>query len=349
MIPQKVLDKIDSTITESHKSSSDQPIIEDNIIISALCSHPELQPREIAEFVNEQTGERKFNGDRIINRLRSLWLGNPTERTRIIQTANDKAKEIFDGFNGDMAAYSRFNDFEKRARASLSREVHSKQLRCILVALFTKYSQLKKLPHADDVFDRGTTRAKACLLELTDLIHDLYLNQGGHNRKIENTEEKIVRIEERLKRSNDMLEELQNEFDFQLEESKTQELTNFFSALNSEKYGYILDGLFSTKAGLDELRRQKYELPLEINGLSILIRKLIQFVKDSGINPVKHIGDKMMVKSQDIENYIYLGSPFEMDSEEKQVEIISPGWIYEEKEIQVSRPTIKEIITEETK
>ena len=40
-----------------------------------------------------------------------------------------------------------------------------------------------------------------------------------------------------------MLQELQDEFDDQIEASKSKELAEFFSKLNSEKYGYILDEL----------------------------------------------------------------------------------------------------------
>ena len=37
-----------------------------------------------------------------------------------------------------------------------------------------------------------------------------------------------------------------------------------------EKYGYILDELLVVRKGIDELRKQNYELPVEINGLLIM-------------------------------------------------------------------------------
>ena len=30
--------------------------------------------------------------------------------------------------------------------------------------------------------------------------------------------------------------------------------------------------------------------------------------------------------------------------EEKQVKVISPGWIYSEKQVQISRPKVKEVV-----
>jgi hypothetical protein len=115
--------------------------------------------------------------------------------------------------------------------------------------------------------------------------------------------------------------------------------------LNSEKYGFILDGLFSARAGLDELKKQNYTLPVQINGLTILIRRLIQFIRDSGISPIMAIGSIMIVESSEIENFIYEGTPFINEKEKKQVEVISPGWSFKDKGIQLSSPIIREVNT----
>ncbi|MDR0569030.1 MAG: hypothetical protein LBG87_07495 [Spirochaetaceae bacterium] len=335
MIAKDILDKLDEVIEMRRKGSMDRLCVGENRVISELCLHPELDPKELAKRLNERN-DAEYTGERVIKILRELKLSNRVERAQILKDAQEMARYVYDFFNGDLLAYKRFKDLEKKSYDSLSMDAHTTRMRCTLIALFTKFPALQKLAFAEDIFYRGGVRSKACL---NDIVNRVYKMSGGGKQNDETDEQK----DEHIRRLNDMLEEMQNEFEHKLEESKNQEITGFFSALNSEKYGYILDGLFSAKAGLDELRKRNYELPLEINGLTIMVRKLIQFVKDSGINPVIRSGEVIIVKSQDIENYNYLGSPFISEEEEKLVEVISPGWIYKEKRIQLSRPTIKEI------
>ncbi|MDR0562895.1 MAG: hypothetical protein LBG73_09445 [Spirochaetaceae bacterium] len=339
MISKDILDKLDEVIEMRRKGSMDQLCVDENRVISELCLHPDLEPREIAKRLNTRK-DADYSNERVIKILRDLKLSNRTERAQIIQETLEMSQYVYDFFNGDLYAYKRFKDHEKKSYEALSMDAHTTRMRCILIALFTRFPPLQKLRFADDIFYRGGVRSKACL---NDIVNKVYKVVGGSKQTEETEEEQITQKEEHIRRLNEMLEEMQNEFERKLEESKNQEITGFFSALNSEKYGYMLDGLFSAKAGLDELRKRNYELPLEINGLTILVRKLIQFVKESGINPVIRIGERMTVKSQDIENYNYLGSPFAYEGEEKQVEVISPGWVYKEKDIQLSRPTIKEV------
>ena len=100
---------------------------------------------------------------------------------------------------------------------------------------------------------------------------------------------KLNQLEITLERTNTMLSDLQDEFEEQLEASKVKELADFFARLNSEKYGCILDELLVIRKGIDQLRKNNYELPIEINGLLIMVKKLIQFVRDSHIEPIMKI------------------------------------------------------------
>lgn len=48
------------------------------------------------------------------------------------------------------------------------------------------------------------------------------------------------------------------------------------------------------------------------------------------------------VTAADIEFCNYDGTPFAAQDEIKSVRVISPGWIYKDKKIQISRPKVKE-------
>jgi len=132
------------------------------------------------------------------------------------------------------------------------------------------------------------------------------------------------------------------QFKEQLEASKVKELADFFAMLNSEKYGCILDELLVVRKGVDALRKSNYELPIEINGLLIMVKKLVQFVRDSHIEPMMKIDSIKEVSACDIEFCNYEGSPFDSDKT-KKVRVISPGWVYKDKDLQISRPKVKEV------
>ena len=94
---------------------------------------------------------------------------------------------------------------------------------------------------------------------------------------------------------------------------------------------------------MDELRKTNYELPMELNGILILVKKMIQFVKDNHMDPIMKVNSVREVTAADVELCIYEGSAFMTPEEKKQVKVISPGWMYKDKEIQISRPKVKEL------
>jgi hypothetical protein len=338
MIPKDILEKLDDVIARragmiTHVKDM---YTEENVLLTAYCLHPEFEPWQIALFMNARLGTEEYTGRRVIQKLRQMSL-KADERKQLVQTALQMGEVGFNCLKGDSYAFKQFREY-----AAVPNK-HPNQMRCILMALFGNHPLLQELSHAKEILYLGRAYAKYCLLDMIDGAEDLYRERERNIHNAESFEQQLARKEAQLQRTKEMLEELQSEFEIQIQENKTQEMVNFFSVLNSEKYGFILDGLLAAKTGLEELKKRHYELPVEINGLTILIRKLIQFVKDSGINPVLRVGTVMMVRSQDIENYSYRGSPFGDDRAAKKVEVISPGWSFKDKDILVSRSTIKEI------
>ena len=90
------------------------------------------------------------------------------------------------------------------------------------------------------------------------------------------------------------------------------------------------------------MRKRNYQLPMQINGLLMLVGHMIAFVQDSHIVPMMKINSKIQVTASDVEFCNYEGSPFINADETKTVTVVSPGWIYKDKELQISRPKVKE-------
>lgn len=330
-----------------------EDIIMENRLFSILCHNPEQGPSRCADKMNELYGYT-LSGDEVIQVFKNRRMDNPVKRKELFQWANEVAGYFEGAATGDQEG---FNEYEKKRRESVLKtgRRHESQDRIAAVSIYERYPELDLFDDKRRLYLLGNTMAKYFFYAISDVVSEVYgfssyrdsrrtNSSRWTERKLsyEQAMRKISRLENTLERTNTMFQDLQDEFEEQLQASKVKELTDFFARLNSEKYGYILDELLVVRKGVDELRKSNYELPIEINGLLIMVKKLIQFVRDSHIEPIMRINSVQEVTASDIEYCSYEGTPFASPEEKKQVKVISPGWIYKDKEVQISRPKIKE-------
>ena len=185
-----------------------------------------------------------------------------------------------------------------------------------------------------------------CLDAIIDLITER-TQQPKQNTKINLTvatyEEKIYQLTVALNRANNLITRLQDSYEEQVIEIRTEEELKIISKLNSEKYGYILDLLISAQNGFKNLRK-KGIIPFEIKSAQSLVRRLMEFVEDCAIVPMFEIGERFQVQANELDGYSYEGTPFNNATEIKQVEVICPGWRIMDKEIVIYYPIVKEVM-----
>ncbi|MBR2216166.1 MAG: hypothetical protein IJ849_10490 [Selenomonadaceae bacterium] len=344
-----------SNRSEDSRLELDEEIIRTNRLIKLLCQHGPLQPRRCADLMNEKYGYdlgrmeiiEMFKGFRISQDERPDMLSWADDLGRLFMRTLETGKvEDYDAF-----LLKRDEPISKRRNKHLDIQNRFACLKlCVLIP------ELGKTEQGEVVEKFGQVFAKYYLYDISDGLAE-YCNAGkNHHAKAakagrasedETGKRKIAQLEKALERSDMMLRDLQDEFDQRLEESKIKELVDFFSRLNSDKYGRILDELLNIRRGVSLLKKQRYELPPEIGGLLILTQKLTQFVRDSGINPIMKPQEVKQVKATDIEFCDYEGKPFATKDEAKAIKVISPGWIYTDKDLQIARPKVKEVVGNE--
>lgn len=330
-----------------------EDIVTENRILTAICHNFDLEPREYADKLNAKYGYN-MSGYDVIQILKNIRLNNLAERKELLKWAEETASYFEGAINGDIESYNKYEAARKRIILKNIKKEYSKE-RLALIMLYVKYPVIGINNSIDDVYLLGNTLSKYLFYEISDVISEVYGFPQYKDKKIKNNEkkqeekisysqaiERIHQLESILGRTNTMLTDLQEEFEEQLEANKVKELADFFTRLNSEKYGCILDELLVLRKGLDKLRRDGFEIPIEINGLVIIVKQLIQFIRDSHIEPVMKINSVNEVTAKDIEFCNYEGSPFTTPEEKKNVKVVSPGWIYKDKELQISRPKVRE-------
>lgn len=328
-------------------SRTKEDIIMENRIISIICSDFSMQPTKIAMIMNDKYGYN-MTGDEVIQVFRNRKFANPQERKEIFQWA-DNVVALFEGaIQGERKT---FDEFQKARKTPVLQngKRHDSQERIVAIMIYERYPEIDTCDDIESLYLLGNTLARYFFYDISDVICDVYgfpqyrdSKKKQKNLSHDQALRRVEQLENRLERTSTMLQDLQDEFAEQLESSRVKEMADFFAKLNSEKYGCILDELLVVRKGIDELKKRNYELPIEINGLLIMVKKLVQFVRDSHIEPIMRINTSREVIASDVEFYNYEGTSFSTPTEKKSVRVVSPGWVYKDKKIQISRPKVKE-------
>jgi len=331
---------------------SQENIVTESRLFSTLCQDFENGPRRCAIAMHEKYGQ-ELTEDEIIQIFRSRRINNPVERKEVLQWADEVSRYFAGAISGRKDSFEKYEK-KRREPALKNGKKHNSQERMAVIMIYEKYPELDVFDDVESLHLLGDTLARYFFLDISDVLSEVYDFPQHHEKKkqagtqpekkisYEQALRRIEHLENNLERTNTMLQELQDEFDEQLETSKVKELADFFARLNSERYGCILDELLVIQKGVNTLRKNNYELPIEINGLLIMVKKLIQFVKDSHIEPIMKINSTLEVVASDVEFCNYEGSPFVSPDDKKQVKVVSPGWLYKDKDLQISRPKVKE-------
>lgn len=352
MILKEFHKKVGEKAHRFERSSDD--IMRENMVLQLLCRKSKLSPAACAEQMFESFGYG-CTVDDMITVYRDYKINTSDKRLEVFSKAAELTGLLEKSMQGNKEALLAFREGFKEFLNRDNVKRPQRYSRVVLASVFYAIPELQYDNDQDVVLNLGDTMSKYLLYDLENAIIAAY---NGSTRRTEKQKQralpidsaeherilqKLAQLESALEQSNMLLEDLQNEFDERLEAVKVQEMSEFFSKLNSDRYGCILDELLTLRKGVELIRKSGYDLPLEINGLLIMVKKLVQFLRDNHIDPMLRPDSVRYVKAADVEFWNYEGTPFGDAQEEKQVRVISPGWIYTEKQVQISRPKVKEV------
>ena len=347
-IVKKIIENLHKSIERKDKNLSPSgydTYIMENRIIKLFCEDKALTPRGCAEEMNHRY-KTDIGGDDVIRLLKANRLSYQLKRAELI----DWAAETVNAFAKAVESHKQkdFDDFVAQRNKNVQTrddERYKIQERIACLMLYVKHPELDSGNDADMLERFGNVYMKHFLVDATDFLKNICLKpkSGGKGNKRDSQQDKIELLENMLNRSDMLLKDLQDEFDARIRESHQNDVVEFFSRLNSEKYGCILDAVLSARNGVRQLRKENVQLPPEIGGLFILIERLAQFIRDSEINPIMKPGSVHDMRLDEVESCDYDGSPFLNSKEIKRVKVLSPGWVYKNKDVQIARPRLKEV------
>lgn len=342
-----------SKVVEKSKKFTrlDQEIVIENLVLQLVSMNYRQSPGACKDILVAEYGF-DCRVEEIIKIFRYYQMNQMDKRDALMAKIKKTVLLLEKAINGDLKALDSFKaEFDERINSTENRQAKTYS-KLVLNMVYCMIPELDVDSDKELIRNFGAALCKYVIWDIEDAIRQTYKNKPDvrkENKVKINFDEynkaitKLEEMERAWKQTDMLLADLQKEFDERLQAVKLQEMTEFFGKLNSERYGCILDELLTVRKGIDTLRKNNYELPVEISGLLIMIKKLIQFVRDNNINPMIKPGSILVVKASDVEFWNYEGTPFNDSLEEKKVRVISPGWVYSNKELQISRPKVKEV------
>lgn len=347
---KRFIENLHKSIERKSKNLSDASFddyIMENRIIKFFCEDKTTGPRQCAAAMNSRYKTDMDNED-VIRILKANRLSYQPKRSELLNWAD----EMMDTFakaleTHDQKDFDEFIELRNRNIHTRDGERYKIQERIASLMFYVKLPDLDSGNDAATLEKFGNVYMKHFLYDASDFLRNLCIKSksAAKDDKKDSQADKIELLENMLNRSDMLLKDLQDEFDSRIKQSHQDDLVEFFSRLNSEKYGCILDEVLSARNGVRQLRKNKVQLPPEIGGLFILIERLAQFIRDSEINPIMKPGVVKDMRLDEVESCDYEGSPFLNTTEVKRVKVLSPGWIYKNKDVQISRPRLKEIVS----
>lgn len=137
-----------------------------------------------------------------------------------------------------------------------------------------------------------------------------------------------------------MLDELNETIDETAADAKNAAIASFYSTMNSEEYGNLLDSLEVVERRLAAIKEEKIKLPPQVLPMTIVFKQLLRFMKDCGITPIDKIGREFETEVEGLADYTYIGEAYTRAGETKTVVVEKPGWKFEDTVI--SLPTVRE-------
>ena len=346
-IVKRFIENLHKAVERKNKNLSEttyDDYVLENRVLKLFCEDKTFDPRRLAEEMNYRY-DTELGGDNVVKILKANRLSYQSKRAELIDWAEDTVEAFARALESHRQKdYEDYMTLRNKSVQTRDDERYKIQERIACLMFFVRHPELDSGTDAETIEKFGNVYMKHLLYDISDFLKNICIKQKNNSRgdKKDSQQEKIDLLENMLTRSDMMLKDLQDDFDARIKESHQNEMVEFFSRLNSEKYGCILDAVLSARNGVRQLRRDKVQLHPEIGGLFILIERLAQFIRDSEINPILKPGAVKEMRLEEVESCDYEGSPFLNTNEVKRVKVLSPGWVYKNKDIQISRPRLKE-------
>ena len=308
----------------------------ENLMIRAYLHDPTMNYAVCRKRVQPQIMEYYLEDNDIKRRAEMLKMSERTIRSELVSWAYRVVELIYAGMAGDEAAIKKADEMVA-GQYSQNGKYHHAQEQLVLAALFEFVPELVNTKERDAVLELGRKYACVCLhYILNSISYDIAESNGDPEIEkmtdLISLRREVYLARKELQEYKKLVESADAEFEDKLEELKQQEIASFFSALNNEKYGYLIDSVYLQKRACMDLKRSGERLPYSVEGIPALLDRFLAFLRDAGVSPASrfapHSTQKLTLEQME-------GCRFEplperitpiKEREAVTVKVLSSGW-----------------------
>ena len=337
--------------------------------IYGSCMYPDQHPRAAHQRIqNSFVGKYSVSYDDYLDSLRTANLDAEEKRKYVLRLVDQGMTLLKRSLDGDKAAIQKYAEFtedlEPRDRKSGKRIFLGK---CMVVFMILMDADLKNEEYIPIVVTFGEVYCDRLLRSIRDGL----LNEYGMRRRRRTARDVLKKTETALFESTEaaagfdaagdeleklrfenynyknslelvqaMLDELNETIDETAADARNAAIASFYSNMNSENYGNLLDSIELVERRLASLKEQKVKVAPQLMPLTIVFKQLLRFIRDCGITPIDTTGREFTAEAEELADYTYIGAAYEKTGEKKTVVVERPGWKFEDTVI--SLPTVRE-------
>ena len=330
--------------------------------------YPDQHPRAAYQQMQKDLrAGSSITYDDYLDALRSINLDHEEKRRYVLGLVEQGIGLLKKALDGDTAAIEQYSDFtenlEPRDRKNHKMFFIGKYMVVFLVLIDPDLRSEEYMPIV------RTFGARYCDRLLRD-IRDRLLKEYGMRRRRKTARDVLQKTEKAIFESTEvasgftadseleqlrfmntnyknslelvqaMLDELNETIDETAADAKNAAIASFYSTMNSEEYGNLLDSLELVERRLAAIKEQKIKIPPQVLPMTIVFKQLLRFVRDCGISPIDTTGREFRTEVEGLADYTYIGDAYTKAGEVKTVVVERPGWRFEDTVI--SLPTVRE-------
>lgn len=329
--------------------------------------YPGLHPHEVYDKLQDIfIKESGISYDDYCNLLHSSNLNNEEKRRYVLSVVESGITLLKKALDGDKESILKFSEFtetlERRDRKNgryyfigkymivfmlfIDPEFKSNRYQLVACTFGARYcNKLLRNIRNRLIKENGLTRkkksARDVLIETENVLSESAKAEGmAVGDEYEQLQFKYINCKNSLELVQAMLDELNETVDETAAEAKKAAIVSFYTSMNSDIYGHLLDSIELVDRRLVLLKENKVKVVPQLLPLTIVFKQLSNFIKDSGIIPIDTTGREFFAEVEELAEYTYIGTPFSADDQKKKVIVEKPGWKYGN--VVISLPTIRE-------
>ena len=329
--------------------------------------YPGLHPHEVYDKLQDIfIKDSGISYDDYCNLLHSSNLNNEEKRRYVLSVVESGITLLKKALDGDKESILKFSEFtetlERRDRKNgryyfigkymivfmlfIDPEFKSNRYQLVACTFGARYcNKLLRNIRNRLIKENGLTRkkksARDVLIETENVLSESAKAEGmAVGDEYEQLQFKYINCKNSLELVQAMLDELNETVDETAAEAKKAAIVSFYTSMNSDIYGHLLDSIELVDRRLVLLKENKVKVVPQLLPLTIVFKQLSNFIKDSGIVPIDTTGREFFAEVEELAEYTYIGTPFSADDQKKKVIVEKPGWKYGN--VVISLPTVRE-------